>query len=212
MAGRLLSFEPILAYELGELAHQMTARHGGTAAGHRRLLKRAEAAGTITLDAADKVAAALGTHPLCLWGKAWERPGESVEDLQAGDEAPHPAIESAGEPASETSSPHACRYPGCDARADTEDQLADHTYRAHPKWCRVCHRSFDTARGRATHQARAHGKAAEHTATTQAPPSDLELEAIATCWKTLTPLPPAGRCRALDYLAQRFVVDAGAET
>ncbi|MGH2709479.1 MAG: hypothetical protein ACRDJK_14465 [Actinomycetota bacterium] len=77
-----LPAEPILAYQIEDLAQRMTIRHGGTYAGHRRLLRRAGAEGSITLGSADKVAIALGTHPLVLWGKAWEHPllGREGED------------------------------------------------------------------------------------------------------------------------------------
>jgi hypothetical protein len=114
-------------------------------------------------------------------------------------------------PISDASSSCACRYPNCDARAETEDLLAHHAHEAHPCWCRVCHRSFGTERERAAHQARAHGMddTLEGAARLAGPPeSDRELEAIRTCCKVLAPVSTAGRLRVLDYLAQRFVVDA----
>jgi hypothetical protein len=79
MSARLPA-EPILAYPLRPLALQMAARHGGKPVSHARLLARARAEGSITLGSADKVATALGTHPLCLWGRAWEHAGTTLEE------------------------------------------------------------------------------------------------------------------------------------
>jgi hypothetical protein len=207
-----LPAEPILAYPVRPLALQMAARHGGKPGTHARLLARARVEGSITIAAADKVATALGTHPHCLWGKAWEQV-RSFEDSpgKTAEEAALPTGDRFEEPASEAPPARTCRFPNCDALAETEDLLARHALEAHPRWCRTCHRSFAGETERATHQTRAHGASGDLPETPAPKAPDVELEAIRTCCSSLLPLSPLGRWRVLDYLAQRFVVDAGTE-
>jgi hypothetical protein len=68
-----LPAEPILRYRPMELANLMAARLGGRAESHYRTVARAHTRGHLSATAADKVAIALGTHPVLLWGRVWER-------------------------------------------------------------------------------------------------------------------------------------------
>jgi hypothetical protein len=68
-----LPVEPILGFSAAELARQMAARLGGTAKSYERAIYRARARGWLRTDTADKVAISLGTHPVVLWGPAWEQ-------------------------------------------------------------------------------------------------------------------------------------------
>jgi hypothetical protein len=68
----LLSAEPILRLSTRALARQVAARLGGSTDSHARTLARARARGYLRMNTADRVAIAMGTHPVLLWGEAWE--------------------------------------------------------------------------------------------------------------------------------------------
>ncbi len=67
----MLSAEPILSYRVRDLARAMADRHGGKASSHERALYRIRRRGRLNHHVADRVAIALGIHPLLLWGDGW---------------------------------------------------------------------------------------------------------------------------------------------
>ncbi len=68
----VFSLEPISELSPTELAHRMAARLGGEVTAYQRAIHRARASGGLTVEAADRIAISLGTHPVLLWGEAWE--------------------------------------------------------------------------------------------------------------------------------------------
>lgn len=164
----------------------------------------------------EEIAASLRSGSSCTSVEIADRPSEGA--AAEGDGRSRP-----------TSAPFRCGHPGCGEGAPTGEELAGHARAAHPRWCHVCARAFESPAERALHQGRAHG-------IREAPPTialrpregfpeeleepgdgqglevghpDLEIEAIGLCCRALAPVTPGGRRRVLDYLAQRFVVDAG---
>jgi plasmid maintenance system antidote protein VapI len=68
-----LSVEPISELSPKQLARQMAARLGGRPEHHERTIHRARLTGGLTAETADRIAISLGTHPVLIWGEAWER-------------------------------------------------------------------------------------------------------------------------------------------